>query len=55
MIYSVVFVIYGIFRYLYLSHVRKQGDDPGEVLATDVPLLLNVVLWIMFICYLLYF
>lgn len=54
MLYSVVFVIYGIFRYLYLSHRRKQGDDPGEVLATDPPLLINVLLWILFICYLLY-
>ncbi len=54
MIYSVVFVIYGIFRYLYLSHVKKQGDDPGEVLASDSPLLINVLLWILFICYLIY-
>lgn len=54
MVYSVVFVIYGIFRYLYLSHVKKQGDDPGEILASDAPLLINVLLWILFICYLLY-
>jgi hypothetical protein len=54
MLYSVVFVIYGMFRYLYISHVKKQGDDPGEALATDAPLLINVLLWILFICYLLY-
>ncbi len=54
MVYSVVFVIYGIFRYLYLSHVKKQGDDPGEILASDGPLLINVLLWIFFICVLLY-
>lgn len=54
MIYSVVFVIYGIFRYLYLSHVKKQGEDPGEILASDSPLLINVLVWILFICYLLY-
>lgn len=54
MLYSIVFVIYGMFRYLYLSHVKKQGDDPGEVLANDPALLINVLLWILFICYLLY-
>lgn len=54
MVYSVVFVIYGIFRYLYLSHVKRQGDDAGEALASDSPLLINVLLWILFICYLLY-
>ncbi|OGX19468.1 MAG: hypothetical protein A2Y04_06265, partial [Omnitrophica WOR_2 bacterium GWC2_45_7] len=37
MVYSVTFVIYGIFRYLYLIHVKKLGDDPGEVLLSDVP------------------
>lgn len=54
MVYSVVFVIYGIFRYLYLSHVKRQGDDAGETLISDAPLLINVLLWILFICYLLY-
>ncbi|MBI5150467.1 MAG: decaprenyl-phosphate phosphoribosyltransferase [Candidatus Omnitrophica bacterium] len=54
MVYSVVFVIYGIFRYLYLSHVKKKGDDAGEALASDAPLLVNVLLWILYICFLLY-
>lgn len=54
MFYSIIFVIYGIFRYLYLSHVKKQGDDPGETLLSDSPLLINVLLWIIFICYVLY-
>lgn len=54
MVYSVVFVIYGIFRYLYLSHVKRQGDDAGEALASDSPLRINVLLWILYICYLLY-
>ncbi len=54
MVYSVVFVIYGIFRYLYLSHVKRQGDDAGEALVLDSPLRINVLLWILYICYLLY-
>ncbi len=54
MVYSVAFVIYGIFRYLYLVHVKKLGDEPGEVLATDTPLLVNVLLWIFYVAVLLY-
>lgn len=54
MVYTVAFVIYGIFRYLYLSHVKRQGEDAEEALASDSPLLINVLLWILFICYLLY-
>lgn len=46
MTYSIVFVIYGIFRYLYLVHVKNMGDDPGEMLFYDKPLLINVLLWI---------
>ncbi len=54
MAYSVVFVAYGIFRYLYLIHVKKLGDEPGEILATDVPLLINVLLWIFYVGFLIY-
>lgn len=54
MVYSVVFVMYGIFRYLYLVHVKKLGDEPGEILATDKPLLMNVLLWILYVGVLLY-
>ena len=49
MVYSLVFVIYGIFRYLYLVHVKKLGDDPGEVLFSDFPLFIAIVLWTIFV------
>ncbi len=55
MTYSVVFVMYGIFRYLYLIHVKKLGDDPGEMLFHDKPLLINVLLWIISVSGIVYF
>ena len=55
MLYSVAFVIYGIFRYLYLIHVRKEGDDPSEVLLTDAPIIINLILWISFVVIVIYF
>ena len=54
MVYSLIFVIYGIFRYLYLVHVKKLGDDPGDVIFSDIPLMINIILWIFFIIYVLY-
>jgi len=45
LIYTFPFVLYGIFRYLYLIHKRQQGGSPDRVLITDVPLLASVVLW----------
>ena len=38
------FPIYGIFRYLYLVHQRGSGN-PSEVLLTDRPLVVCIVLW----------
>lgn len=35
---TVPVVIYGLFRYLYLLHVRGEGGAPDEVLLTDRPM-----------------
>jgi 4-hydroxybenzoate polyprenyltransferase len=43
--WTIPFVIYGIFRYLYLVHRKEQGGSPSEVLLTDRPLLVAVALW----------
>jgi 4-hydroxybenzoate polyprenyltransferase len=43
--FTVPFVLYGIFRYLYLVHQRLGGGSPAETLLTDRPLLLCVALW----------
>jgi 4-hydroxybenzoate polyprenyltransferase len=45
LIYTVPFVIYGIFRYLFLTHQRASGGDPTGALLADRPLLINVLLW----------
>ncbi len=52
--YSIVFVTFGIGRYLYLIHIKKLGDDPGELLFTDKPLLGSVLLWSGYIFLILY-
>ncbi len=46
MMVTIPFVIYGLFRYLFLSHTRNEGGSPEEVLLKDVPLLLTVVAWL---------
>lgn len=39
------FVLYGIFRYLYLIYGKSQGEEPEALLIRDFPLLLDIVLW----------
>ena len=43
--WTIPFVLYGIFRYLYLVHQKEKGGSPTDVLLTDRPLLLDVALW----------
>jgi 4-hydroxybenzoate polyprenyltransferase len=45
MMLTIPFVLYGIFRYLYLIHIKNEGGSPEEALLGDRPLLLSVVLW----------
>jgi len=43
---TIPFVLFGIFRYLYLVHQKEEGGNPTQLLLSDQPLLAGVVLWI---------
>jgi len=45
-IISTVFVTYGVMRYFYLVYREDRGEDPSEVLLSDRPLIVGVLLWI---------
>lgn len=45
MMLTIPFVIYGLFRYLYLIHTKSLGGAPEEIVLTDRPLLSCIVLW----------
>jgi 4-hydroxybenzoate polyprenyltransferase len=42
---TIPYVLYGIFRYLYLMHRHMLGESPDAVLLEDKPTLVNVALW----------
>jgi 4-hydroxybenzoate polyprenyltransferase len=46
LMFTIPFVLYGIFRYLYLIHRKGEGGNPETVLVSDLPLLASVALWI---------
>jgi len=46
LIFTVPFVLYGIFRYLYLIHQKTEGGSPEVLIIKDRPLLIDIFLWI---------
>lgn len=48
------FVLYGIFRYLYLLYRRELGGNPSELFLNDRPLLLNTLLWVLAVLLVIY-
>ena len=54
LIYTTIFVIYGVFRYLYLIHAARQGENPTNALTSDVPILVTGMLWVGACVYLIY-
>ena len=46
MMLTIPFVLYGIFRYLYLVHQKNEGGSPEDVLLRDRPLLCDILLWL---------
>jgi hypothetical protein len=55
LVYTTPFVIYGIFRYLYLIHRKRGGGSPSQSLVSDMPLLAGVALWGVSVVFIIYF
>jgi 4-hydroxybenzoate polyprenyltransferase len=51
---TIPFPLYGIFRYLYLVHQKKEGGSPAAMLLNDRPLLTCVVLWVAVVVVIIY-
>ncbi|MCL7453594.1 MAG: UbiA family prenyltransferase [Anaerolineae bacterium] len=47
MMLTIPFVVYGIFRYRYLSYLQPQQQSPEQRMLLDAPLLIDVTLWVL--------
>jgi 4-hydroxybenzoate polyprenyltransferase len=45
MMLTIPFVLYGIFRYLYLIQIKDAGGAPDELILSDYPLMVTILLW----------
>lgn len=54
LVYTVPFVVYGVMRYLYIMFARGGGGKPSRSLISDLPLAINIVLWVLAVSAVLY-
>jgi 4-hydroxybenzoate polyprenyltransferase len=54
MIYTTPFVVFGIFRYMFLVYMNNKGENTVEIMLTDIPMIINVVLYIAVIILIIY-
>ena len=45
LILTTPFVLYGVFRYLYLLHKKNLGESPTEIVLSDVPMIINFIVY----------
>jgi hypothetical protein len=55
LVYTVPFVLYGIFRYLYLVYQAPDQRSPTDAILTDIPFLVNLLLWGLAVVLIIYF
>jgi len=55
LVYTIPFVIFGIFRYMYLVYKENKGENITEVMITDLPMLINSSLYIFTTLLIIYF
>lgn len=51
LVFTIPFVLFGIFRYWYVVEKMKWGESPAEVLFADWQLLASVILWAAICCW----
>jgi len=46
LIYTTPFVVFGIFRFMYLEYISGKGENTTKTLATDLPMIINFILYV---------
>ncbi len=45
LIYTTPFVVFGIFRYMYLEYLNQKGENTTQIMLTDLPMIVTVLLY----------
>ena len=47
LIYTTPFVVFGIFRYMYLVYINEQGENTTQIIMKDISMILTLALYIL--------
>jgi 4-hydroxybenzoate polyprenyltransferase len=54
LIYTTPFVVFGIFRYMYLVYIGEKGENTSDILLSDIPMIFNLGLYVLTIVAIIY-
>ena len=54
LIYTTPFVVFGIFRYMYLVYIGKKGENTTEILLSDLPMIFNLIIYVLVVIAIIY-
>lgn len=46
LIYTTPFVVFGIFRFMYLEYQNQKGENTTQIMLTDIPMIITVILYV---------
>ncbi|MFH0735034.1 MAG: decaprenyl-phosphate phosphoribosyltransferase [bacterium] len=55
LVFTIIFVVYGVFRYMYLMHNKNIGENPTDSIIKDSGMIVNLICYILVIVYIIYF
>ncbi|MFP4466351.1 MAG: decaprenyl-phosphate phosphoribosyltransferase [Candidatus Goldiibacteriota bacterium] len=55
LMFTIPFVLYGIFRYLYLMHKKNLGGAPELIFLKDKAMIIDIFLWVLSVIIIMYF
>ena len=54
LVFTTIFVIFGVFRYMFLAYSQNKGESTIEILITDIPTIVNTLLYILVVILIIY-
>ncbi|RJP68328.1 MAG: decaprenyl-phosphate phosphoribosyltransferase [Ignavibacteriales bacterium] len=54
LVFTTIFVVFGIFRFMYLVYKKSKGENATEIMLTDWPMIINLILYVIVVLMIVY-